>query len=202
MPDLTFHPTLVVPFYGHLMNGNIVTLTPSEERVRLWCEFREVMRTVSDDMLVAMLRSSWRPAKVAAWAIADRGRHGLLPEVARQLKQSPDHAEHLCICLARLGGEEALVALLGYAEACAGVQLAGVLDSDRLSTTWARCALRYLDAPDAGELFARFVDGQPEKFRLHWSQHMERTAGTFALVMALFDSDASRCAAIPEVPAG
>ena len=202
MSDLTFHPTLVAPFYAHFMNGNIVTLAPPEERARVWREFREVMGTVEDDTLLAMLRSSWRPAKVAAWAIADRRLHGLLPEVARQLKQSPDHAEHLCICLARLGGAEALAALTGYAEACAEGRLGGALESDRLSTTWARCALQHLDAPDARELFDRFVDRQPEKFRPHWSQDMERTAATFALVMALFDSDVGRCATVPELPAG
>ncbi len=145
--DYTFHPILVAPFYLQFMNANVL-LMPTHERARLIEQFRETLPLYSSKDLRYMLRSSWRPAKVAAWVIATRGDHAFVADLAEQLAKR-DHVEHICIALATLGGPSASEALHVY--------LASVLPpggpsdpwEESISPDWALAALELMDAPSA-----------------------------------------------------
>jgi hypothetical protein len=111
--------TLVDPFYLHFMNANLFTVTPAAARGAVRDEFRKALPRYDDETLRAMLAGGWRSSKVAAWVIAARRRVELLPDVRRHLLADPGYAEHLCICLACLGGDAAAEALWSYLEGCA-----------------------------------------------------------------------------------
>ena len=64
--DYTFHPTLVEPFYRHFMNANFLS-EPEADRAEVIAKFQKTLPLYTEQDLRMMLRSSWRPAKVAAW---------------------------------------------------------------------------------------------------------------------------------------
>ena len=104
MIDLAFFKTYINPFYLHLTGGAIVN-DPPQVREHIWNEFGKCLPVYTEQTLREMLRDdNWRYQKVAAWAIAAKQVHILLPEVARDLIKFPWHAEHFVICLVSFRG--------------------------------------------------------------------------------------------------
>lgn len=101
------------PCYLRLMNANIVHDSP-EEQARFAVLFKAALPKYRDADLEAMLRSSWRPSKVAAWVVAARRDRSFLPLLAERATESPQHAEHLLIALTVLGGNEGADAVTDY----------------------------------------------------------------------------------------
>lgn len=163
--ELAFHPELVAPFCQQFMNANVLALS-GDARASLAARFRQALPSYSRDLLATMLRSSWRPAKVAAWVIAVRRDHAMVVTLAECLRKSPAYAEHLCIALAALGSQEAAQALVDY--------LASMLPpsgnvpglDEKVSPDWAIAALAesdtHLGTQRAAELLA--PDGPWDQF--------------------------------------
>ena len=168
------HPTLVEPFYLHLMNGNIVTITPTAEQIEIFSEFRKQASIITDQNLKEMLNATWRPAKVAPWFIAYGMRTQFKDEIEQHLLAKPYYAEQLIICLARFKGSSATNALLSYLAACSKGQFQTDRFDERISPEWARYALEYLgsNTSAASELWESFL--KREAFmRPHWEKRYE-----------------------------
>lgn len=210
MTDWTFHPTLVAPFYLHFMGGNIVTTTPASERLTVLTEFRARATEVNDTQLREMLASTWRPSIVAAWYIAYLKRTVLLTEVEKTLLMRPSHAQHLCICLARLGDASASSTLLAYLERCASGQLQINEHDESITPEWALCALGHLDSDKRESqgtlLWNAFLDnqkrslgvgywGRPGKelqlqsFMNSWANRLASSHQVFDELMVLFENE-------------
>lgn len=156
MVDLTFEPDLVEPFYLNFMNANILAL-PVEEQASIAARFRETLPSYSDDLLVAMLRSSWRPAKVAAWVIAARHDQRFVPALTEWILRAPWHTEHLCIALAALATDEAAVGLVTYL--CTLLPPTGAVGAhdESVSPDWAIAGLSFVDSQLGSHRAASFL---------------------------------------------
>jgi hypothetical protein len=190
MTGWTFHPKLVDPFYLHFMNGNIVADPFAGQRDAVIALFKQRLPEYTDEGLRAMLAESWRPAKVAAWVIGAERRRRYLPEIARRVLEQPAYAEHFCICLGRLGGEQALAALMSYLDGCASGALQFNPYDETVSPDWALCALEYLDAgrAAAGESrWAVFLERQVPLLRKSYERRRQANRDIYRKVMALLD---------------
>ena len=208
--DWVFHPTLVSPFYLHLMGGGIVTTTHAAERRAVLAKFRARANEVTDQQLREMLASSWRPSLVAGWFIAYLRRDQFRTDVEAMLFVRPDHASHLCICIARLGGASAVPTLIAYLDGCATGTVQRMENDEAISPDWALCALEYLDpvqGADTGlSLWNGFIDRERQLlqdsrygrgpvgeqrvagFISQWEQRRVRSRQAFADIIALFDN--------------
>jgi len=142
--DWTFHPTLVEPFYLLVMNANVLSETEAKQ-AEFMKSLGQAAASVTDDELLEMLRSSWRPAKVAAWLIAIGKREQFVPHLEAMLLVRPDHAEHVCIALAALHAISSVDALQRYVDFCAEGKFApGDELGERLSPDWAVAAIEHI----------------------------------------------------------
>src|SRR5688572_128744 len=91
--DYTFHPVYVNPYYGLLMNANFVRET--EQVPKLFQGLRTIEKELDDFQLISMLRSTWRPAKVAAWLIGLNRKRNLEEELFNEIRKRPLYCEHL-----------------------------------------------------------------------------------------------------------
>ncbi len=194
MPDWSFHPTLIEPFYSVFMNGNILRSSHEEQR-RILADFHRRLPEYSDAMLREMLYQSWRSQKVAAWVIAQRRQHTFLSVVIQLLLRFTPHPEHLCICLARLAGNEASEALEQYLERCFETSPMQ-LEWEALRVDVAFAALCWLK-PEDEEAYRDALDRYCENIDFlhpHWQigsrlrHSLPDVRKRFLAVMALLDS--------------
>lgn len=177
MTDLTFHRTLVEPFYLHFLAANIAR-EPADQARSVLALFKRTLPEYSTTLLQEMLASAWRRAKVAAWVIAAQRRAALVPEVCRRLLAQPSHVEHFCIALARVNDERPRGALLSYLGACAdGTLHMGAWD-ESVDPDWALAAIEVTGSPagsrkTAGEeAWQRFLVRQNEGLRRCFVQRL------------------------------
>jgi hypothetical protein len=182
---------LVEPFYLHFMNGNIVSITPPEERRSVMTLFAARLPEYSDDMLGAMFATGgWREAKVAAWAIAAGRRFSQRSTVARLLAERPGYAEHLCLALERLGGEESAGALIAYLVGCADGSLQRNEHDETVSPEWALSAMQSLDSTRstlAQDHWERFVARQVSLLQESYRRRAASVKDLFPRATALLD---------------
>lgn len=206
MTDWNFHPKLVAPFYLHLMGGNIVGVTPVDEREPVLEAFRARASVVTNSQLHEMLASGgWRPQVVAAWFIAYLERVDFRAEIEHMLLQCPGHAQHLCICLSRFGGRSAIDALQGYLRGCVVKSLQWDPNGDAITPEWALCAIEYFGTPEdiegAALLWAEFIETQRRvlnenpwtrkhcvSFLKNWENRLAGARQRHARIMELFDN--------------
>jgi len=159
MADWTFHPRFVSPFYMQLIGGNLAALAPPE-RAALHAEFHARAAEITEPELLEMLRSSWRPATVAAWFIAARRGVALQVDLERFLVARPAHVAPMCLCLAHLGGDSARDALSGYVQGCTDGSLHMQPCDDSLTPEWALCAWSHLTGEAPQARWTVFVDAE------------------------------------------
>ncbi|NBW38400.1 MAG: hypothetical protein EBR30_25925 [Cytophagia bacterium] len=145
MTDYTFHPEYVEPYYGLLMNANFVGQPDSTPR--LFNGLKKIEKELDTFQLVSMLRSSWRPSKVAAWTIGFCQRVALEHELINTLRNTPFNSEHLIFGLAFLNTESSISSIESYVELeTDSLKENFQLDRiDWLSFDWAIAALTWLD---------------------------------------------------------
>jgi hypothetical protein len=100
MTDYTFHPDYVDPYYLLLMNANFVSRP--EHIPGLFNGLKKIEKELDNVQLTHMLRSTWRPSKVAAWIIGLYQKVELEDELINKLYNSPIYCEHLIFALAFL----------------------------------------------------------------------------------------------------
>jgi hypothetical protein len=163
--DLAFHPRLVDPFYLAFINANILGF-PVEEQEAIAGRFRETLPAYTDDLIVKMLRHSWRPAKVAAWVVAARPHQRFLPILAERLQREAAYAEHLCIALAAIGSHKAADILVAYLYAL--LPPTGYVEGfdEAISPDWALAALGVIDSESGSNRCREFLvpEGPWEQF--------------------------------------
>jgi len=92
--------------------------------------------------------------------------------------------------LARLRGDEALSALLGYMDGCATGGLQRNPYDEAISPQWAAAAIEYLEprrSVDTIRLWDAFVERQVPLMRGHWPERLPHARNVFDKVMLLFD---------------
>ncbi|MFD0997851.1 DUF6000 family protein [Ohtaekwangia kribbensis] len=103
MIDYTFHPKYVEPYYLLLMNANFIR--EPEKAPDLFRNLKLLSRELDNAQLSIMLKSSWRPAKVAAWIIGLSGRTELEEDLIQLMKYNASYCEHLIFALTLLDVE-------------------------------------------------------------------------------------------------
>lgn len=103
MIDYTFHPKYVEPYYLLLMNANFIR--EPEKAPDLFRNLRLLSHELDNAQLSIMLKSSWRPAKVAAWIIGLSGRKELEEDIIQLMKYNASYCEHLIFALTLLDAE-------------------------------------------------------------------------------------------------
>lgn len=103
MIDYTFHPKYVEPYYLMLMNANFIR--EPEKAPDLFRNLRLLSHELDNAQLSIMLKSSWRPAKVAAWIIGLSGRKELEEDLIQLMKYNASYCEHLIFALTLLDVE-------------------------------------------------------------------------------------------------
>lgn len=198
--DWTFHPTLVAPFYGHLMRANITSYSLADRKPILEA-FRVRAAEVSDEQIQSMLFSSWRPAKVAAWFIAYGKRGQFVTTLQAMLLEQPNYVEHLCIALARVNDASTQAALVAYVDGCATGQLQSSPLDESITPEWAVCTLEYLGAVEQAELsWNNFIASQQRhsshvytrianSIMASWPKRLECARTAFLKSMELFDDE-------------
>lgn len=106
MTDYTFHPDYVNPYYLLLMNANFVRYPA--EIPGLFNGLKKIEKELDNTQLTYMLRSSWRPSKVAAWLIGLYQKLELENELINTLHNSPIYCEHLIFALTFLNTETSI----------------------------------------------------------------------------------------------
>jgi hypothetical protein len=107
MIDYTFHPKYVEPYYLLLMNANFIR--EPEKAPDLFRNLRLLSHELDNAQLSIMLKSSWRPAKVAAWIIGLSGRKELEEDIIQLMKYNASYCEHLIFALTLLDAEVKLL---------------------------------------------------------------------------------------------
>ncbi|MCH7309661.1 DUF6000 family protein [Acinetobacter sp. NIPH 1852] len=183
------HPKYVQPFYLEFMNGNIILISEAKRKV-LWKAFTSCALELSDIEIIQMVNEGWRSEKVGVWTIALRKMNQFSDKILLRLLQYPNRTEHLCICLARLGGEQSYAGLLKYIEKCNDTVLENRCINEALQPEWAYAALNYLQ-PESKVLHDRqwflFLEELPPVYKEFWKKRHNHVQSTFLLVMELFD---------------
>jgi len=109
MADYTFHPVYVDPYYSLLMNANFVR--EPEKVPELFNGLKKIEKELDNVELTYMLRSSWRPSKVAAWIIGLCHKVELEDELINTLHKSPSYCEHLIFALAFLNTDKSIAGI-------------------------------------------------------------------------------------------
>jgi len=109
MADYTFHPLYVDPYYLLLMNANFVR--EPEKAPDLFNGLKKIEKELDNVELTYMLRSSWRPSKVAAWIIGICHKVELEDELINTLHKDPFYCEHLFFALAFLNTEKGIAGI-------------------------------------------------------------------------------------------
>ncbi len=203
MTDWTFHPTLVAPFYGSLMRANIAYYPP-EKQEQVLSAFRILAMEVSDQQILEMLNSTWRPSIVAAWFIAYKQNPDYLPYLESILLARPGHVSHICICLARVSGTSTQSVLFSYLEGCANGSLQNSWIDESITPEWVICTLEYLYGSDIAKKtvakWSEFLNYQHQNYELHehtciysdmltaWNVRLQYARTTFPIIMQLFDN--------------
>jgi hypothetical protein len=157
MPDYTFHPRWVKPFYLELMGFNFLRLD-SNQQAEFAASLREIFDELDDTTLREMNWSSWRPQKVAAWVIGIRRLKHVTELLGQELFRSPSYTEHLCFALARLGGPIATTALALYLEEYIKPADGSYLFMDRYSFQWTLAALIWIDEQEGTTTAQKYLE--------------------------------------------
>lgn len=192
MSGWSFHPTLVEPFYASFMNGNILCCSTKEQK-RVLADFYRRLPEYSNVMLREMLFESWRSQKVAAWVIAQRRQNIFLSYVIELLLRPTAYPEHLCICLARLGGDLATDALSQYLKLCSETPAAFEYETQQVDVAFAAlCWLKPEMIEEHSEALDRYYESIDSRCP-HWQtghrlkSDLPEAQRRFLAMMALFD---------------
>ena len=102
----------------------------------------------------------------------------------------PGHAEHFCICLARLGGTESIDTLVAYLEGCADGSLQRNGWAETVVPEWALGAILELQrerGAEARQTWDRFVARQVPPLQEGYRERAAHVEDLFPRVMALLD---------------
>jgi len=141
MIDYTFHPKYVEPYYLLLMNANFIR--DPEKAPDLFRNLKLISSELDNAQLAIMLKSSWRPSKVAAWIIGLSGRKELEEDLIQLMKYNASYCEHVIFALTLLNAE-AKVMEEYITDQIRKSEALSVMDLERFSFAWAMAALDWL----------------------------------------------------------
>ncbi|WP_378172417.1 DUF6000 family protein [Aquimarina sp. SS2-1] len=99
MTKQELHSKYIAPYYMDLMNLNFLNKSDTEIE-KLFNSLQLIEKELSDEILIEMLKDSWRPSKVSAWAIGISKRADLFTEILDTLNTSGiQYSEHLLLNL-------------------------------------------------------------------------------------------------------
>ena len=189
----TFHPILVQPFYLDLMNAGLLA-RPKEKRDEVVEKLRQTLPLFSDDDIRGMLRSSWRPAKVAAWVIAARRDESFIPDLERHMKAT-HYMEHACIALATLGSAQALGVLQRYLRSILPPEKMPDCKDEAVSPDWALAAIELIK-PEAFHQWTAptgpwtsFLREIGYGFEAHWQRRLQQARERLPQAVALIRNE-------------
>jgi len=197
MTDYTLHPDYVAPYYLLLMNANFVR--ESENIPGLFNGLKKIEKELDNVQLTYMLRSSWRPSKVAAWIIGLYQKVQLEDELINTLHMAPMYCEHLIFALAFLNSENSISSIERHIqlETDSLKKNFDINRIDRVSLDWAIVALGWLDKVNktnriektlhVWEAFKKDVEVYEKKYRLKIDQliPVNETVSVFDKAMSL-----------------
>ncbi len=160
--EFAFHPKYVAPFYGGLMNFNILNKEVVANPYKFLEEVRELGHELSDDLVLTLLNNSWRPSKVGAWVIGLCKKYHLEDDLISYLMTNPIYCEHAIIGLTILNSEKSAVAIKDFTKSQLNLILSLLKNSSdyqalenlgrhRIETAFS--ALQYLDKINKTEFF-------------------------------------------------
>lgn len=141
MIDYTFHPKYVEPYYLLLMNANFIR--EPEKAPDLFRNLKLLSAELDNAQLAIMLKSSWRPSKVAAWIIGLSGRKELQEDLIQLMKYNASYCEHAIFALTLLD-VEAKVLEEYITDQMRKSEALPVMDIERFSFAWSMAALDWL----------------------------------------------------------
>lgn len=112
--NLTFHPQFVKPYYGGLMNCNFAGESFSSKPIIFLKEVRDLQKELSNQDILTLLNSSWRPSKVGAWLIGLNKIEELREELISYLKSRPVYCEHVITNLIIFNKKDSNEAVLDF----------------------------------------------------------------------------------------
>jgi hypothetical protein len=200
MTDYTFHPEYVDPYYLLLMNANFVR--EPESIPGLFSGLKKVEKELDNFQLTRMLRSSWRPSKVAAWIIGLYQKVELEDELIKTLNNTPTYCEHLIFALAFLNTENSIGSIESHIqlETDSLKENFQFLRIDIVSFDWAFAALSWLDKlnktnriENALHVWDKFKKGMEiyenkYRFKIDKSIRLDETTRVFDEAMSLAKS--------------
>jgi hypothetical protein len=141
MIDYTFHPKYVEPYYLLLMNANFIR--DPEKAPDLFRDLRQLSLELDNSQLSIMLKSSWRPSKVAAWIIGLAGKKELEEDLIQLMKYNASYCEHAIFALTLLDVESKVLEEY-ITDQIRKSEALPVMDIERFSFAWAIAALDWL----------------------------------------------------------
>jgi len=197
MTDYSFHPDYVVPYYGLLMNANFVT-EPKNIPV-LFNGLKKIEKELDNVQLTDMLKSSWRPSKVAAWIIGLYEKVELEDELINTLVKDRIYCEHLIFSLAFLNTENSIASIEKHIhlETDSLRENFDLNRIERVSFDWAIAAIGWLDKLNKTTrmektlhvwyTFKKDIEGYEKKYRLKIDTliHLDERITVFDKAMSL-----------------
>jgi len=149
MNELEFNSKYITPYYMDLMNLNFLNKSDNEIE-RLFNSLWLIHKELDDQVLIKMLKGSWRSSKVAAWVIGVSRRSNLLVEIVDKLKTSGiQYSEHLLlnVLILKENPQKHIRSFL-YQQIDFFIEINNVLALENLSIDWALSILNFIDKKD------------------------------------------------------
>lgn len=171
--QLDFHLKYVDPYYGGLMECNFLNREISDNPVEFLGTVRRLRDELSNEDILKLLNSSWRPSKVGAWIIGLCRINELEEDLIQVLHNSPKYGEHIIINLillnSRLGKSALIYFLETQLEELVKLSKAGQIykafnQLEGHSLLWAFRGIKYLDSVNGSNDYNRILNGK------HWKE--------------------------------
>lgn len=177
--NLDFHPKYVEPFYIRLIGFGFMQNNNAESCVLFLNSIKELRKDLSNDEVLNLLNSNWRPSKVGAWLIGLCKISELKKELIEYLKNQPIYCEHAIINLAIFNTEDAnraikdhlvnqLQNMLDYSLKKEGYNAFKIYDQNSIS--WGIGAIKYLDSLNSTNDFEVLISSEVwSSLKNYWS---------------------------------